>query len=70
MTFCKVTIWGWYDFKSISQKIYANFHKPTWETSKRRLFTAKIAKKIFRELGNIAGNDKKKSDSKQERVVG
>ena len=45
--------------RQIDQKIYANFHKPSWRTLKHHLFMAGIPKKIFRELRNIAENDKK-----------
>ena len=37
----------------ISQKVYANRHKPSWETLKHRLFMAQIAKMLFRDLRNI-----------------
>ena len=39
----------------IDQEIYANPHKPSWGTSKRRLFMAEIAMKLFREIRNIDG---------------
>ena len=32
----------------IAQKVYANFHKPSWQTSKRHSLMAKIAKKLLR----------------------
>ena len=38
----------------IAQEIYANFHKPSWQTSKRHLFMEEIPKKLRRELENIA----------------
>ena len=41
-------------------EIYANFHKPSWQTLKYHLFVAKIPKKLSRERRNIAENDKKK----------
>ena len=33
----------------ISHKIYDNIHKPTWETLKRHLFMAEIAKTLFKD---------------------
>ena len=30
----------------IAHKMYANFHKPSWQTSKHHLFTAEIPKKL------------------------
>ena len=49
------------------RQIYANFHKPSWLTLKRHLFSAIIPNKLFREIDAIAENDKK-DDSKQERM--
>ena len=51
----------------ISHKIYANFHKPSWQTWKHHLRMAKIPKKLVRELKAGAENDKK-DDFKQERM--
>ena len=53
----------------ISQKIYSYFRKPPWKTLKHHLFMAEIPKNLFRELRNIAENDKN-DDFKQERMFG
>ena len=42
----------------IARKIYANFKKPSWRTLKHHLFSAEIAKKLFRDLDAISGNGK------------
>ena len=38
----------------IAQKIYANFHKPSWGTLKRHLLMTEIPKKLFRALKIIS----------------
>ena len=43
----------------IAHKIYAGFHKPSWRTLKHHWFMAKIQKKLFRELNDVAENDKR-----------
>ena len=37
----------------IAQKIYTDFHKPSWQTLRRHLFMAQIPKKLFRESSEI-----------------
>ena len=37
--------------------IYANFHKPSWQTLKHHLFTAKVPQKLFRKIKFLAEND-------------
>ena len=58
MTISRVTIGIETASREIPQKIYANFHMQSWRTLKNILFMAKIPKKLFRELGNIAENYK------------
>ena len=53
----------------VAQRMYANFHKPSWRTLKHRLFSVKVPKEIFRKLKSISGNDKE-GDFKQERMFG
>ena len=45
--------------RQVAQRIYANFHKPYWETLKLHLFSVGIPKKLFREIKSIGGNGKK-----------
>ena len=52
-----------------AQKIYANFHKPSWQNSNRHLFMVEMPKKLLRWLKIIAGNGQK-GDFKQERTFG
>ena len=42
----------------IAQKIYANFHKPSWQTLSHHLCMAKIPKMLFRDRKNIDGDEK------------
>ena len=49
--------------------IFANFHKPSWQTLKHHLFTAKVPQKLFRKIKILAENDKK-DEFKQERMFG
>ena len=53
----------------IAQKIYANSHKPSWQTLKRHLFTVGIPKKLFRGIKIIAENGTD-DDFEQERMFG
>ena len=53
----------------VGRKIYANFRKPSWQTLKHHLFSAKVTKKLFREIKANGENDKK-GDSEQERMFG
>ena len=43
----------------IDHKIYANCHKPSWKTLQRHLFTAEIARKLFRDPNDVAEQDKR-----------
>ena len=43
----------------IVHKIYANFHKPSWQTLKHHLFMENPQKKICKELNDVAENDKR-----------
>ena len=43
----------------VGEKIYADFHKPSWQTPKRHLFLAGIPQKLSRHLKILAGGDKK-----------
>ena len=49
--------------------IFANFHKPSWQTLKHHLFTAKAPRKLFRKIKLLSENDKK-DEFKQERMFG
>ena len=42
----------------VAQRMYANFHKPSWGTLKHHLFSVNAPKKIFRGLKSLARNDK------------
>ena len=48
----------------VLRQIYANFHKPSWQTLKHHLFPVGIAKKLVREIKAIAGNGKKAISNK------
>ena len=37
----------------VAQRIYANFHQPSWQTLKSHLFSVNAPKKIFRGLKSI-----------------
>ena len=45
--------------RQVAHGIYANSHKPSWRTLKRRLFSVGIPKKLFREIKEIGQNGKK-----------
>ena len=49
--------------------IYANFHKPAWQTLKHRLLTVKITKKLFKKIKELADSGEK-DDFKRERMFG
>ena len=51
------------------RRIFANFHKPSWQTLKHHLLPAETPKELVRGLNAIAENDKK-GDFKQGRMFG
>ena len=53
----------------IPHRMYANFHKPSWKTLQRHLFTAEAPKKLPNELENAAAEDKG-CDFKHESMFG
>ena len=55
--------------RQVALGIYANFHKPSWQTLKHHLFTVKITKKLFKKIKELADSDKK-GDFKQEMMFG
>ena len=57
------------NLSQVDRGIYANFHKPSWQTWKHHLLTAKNRKESFRELKSVAGNGKN-GDFEQERMFG
>ena len=46
--------------EQITTLIFANFHKPSWQTLKHHLFTAKLPQKLLRKIKMLAENDKKR----------
>ena len=62
-------IWGEDILRRYAQRIYANSHKPSWRTLKRRLFSVGTQKKVSRGIKEIAESDKR-DDFKQERMFG
>ena len=64
------TIWEFdADLGHIAGKIYVNFHKRSWGSSKRHFLMLGTPKKLFRELGILAGIGKK-GEFEQERILG
>ena len=53
----------------IAHQIYANFHKPSWQTLKHRSIMEKIPKELSKELKSGPENDKK-GEFKQEMMYG
>ena len=65
-----VMIWGRDDLLlQVTKRIYANFHKPSWQTLRRHLFPVGTPKKLLRRIKSISRNGEK-GDSKQERMFG
>ena len=50
----------------VARKIYANFHKPSWQTLKHHSFSAKVPKRFVREIKAIAANDKRTIPNRNE----
>ena len=50
---------GWI-LSHIAHEIYANFHKPSWETLEHHLFMAETPKKLPKQPDSVARNDKRK----------
>ena len=57
------------ELSQIDEKMYANFHNPSWETTNRHLPLAEIPKGLVRHLEIISENDKK-GEFKHERMFG
>ena len=54
----------------IAHNIYANSHKPSWQTLKHHLLVAKIPKKIFKDPKAVAGRDKRAISNRKECLAG
>ena len=58
------------DLSHIDERIYANFHKPSWNASKQHSFTAGTPKKLFPDLEIMDGVVERTSSRKKDRMCG